>query len=190
MTVFITSDTHLSHANILKYEPGRPGATIQEHDEIIITAWNETVGHNDTVYHLGDFAFARIADVQRLFDRLHGQKILIPGNHDDKDVRNKLGWKDVLDRLTEIKIDKKLVVLCHYPMLVWNKSHYGSLHLHGHSHGHITQTGTRFDVGIDAVGQWKENHRFGAPVPLEDIFAIKDNKVNEAVDHHGRDEMR
>ena len=35
-------------------------------------------------------------------------------------------------------LDKpQLVVLCHYAMRVWDRSHYGSWHLYGHSHGNL-----------------------------------------------------
>lgn len=79
--IWFISDTHLGHKNILAYEPdARPFKTIEEMNETIITNWNNTVGKNDTVYHLGDFAFGR-ANVE-LADRLHGHKKLCLGNHD------------------------------------------------------------------------------------------------------------
>ena len=79
-TYFI-SDTHLSHQNILKYEPiARPFATIEEMNEKLIDNWNKVVGKYDKVYHLGDFAFGK-ANIA-IAGRLNGQKRLIMGNHD------------------------------------------------------------------------------------------------------------
>jgi calcineurin-like phosphoesterase family protein len=35
-------------------------------------------------------------------------------------------------------------------MRVWPKSHYGTWHLFGHSHGCLEPWGKSFDVGVDA----------------------------------------
>ena len=34
-------------------------------------------------------------------------------------------------------------------MRVWNKSHYGSWELYGHSHGTLEPIGKQLDVGVD-----------------------------------------
>ena len=60
---WIISDTHLGHKNILEFEPCRltqmriDGYYADEHDQWIIDNWNTTVKPEDTVLHLGDFAF-------------------------------------------------------------------------------------------------------------------------------------
>jgi calcineurin-like phosphoesterase family protein len=41
------------------------------------------------------------------------------------------------------------IILCHYAMRVWDRSHYGSMHLYGHSHGHLPDYGKSMDVGVD-----------------------------------------
>jgi len=42
------------------------------------------------------------------------------------------------------------LVLCHYPLARWDRSHYGSWHLHGHCHGNYhALDGFIFDVGVD-----------------------------------------
>ena len=43
------------------------------------------------------------------------------------------------------------IVLSHYPMAEWDRKHYGSWHLHGHSHcKHIAKPGElKIDVGVD-----------------------------------------
>jgi uncharacterized protein len=43
------------------------------------------------------------------------------------------------------------VVICHYAMRVWNRSHHGAWHRYGHSHGNLpdTPTSLSMDVGVD-----------------------------------------
>jgi len=82
---YVISDTHFGHANITTFEPCRATAMRidghEDHDEWLIEQWNNTIGPDDVVLHLGDFAFKRIQEVQ---PRLNGRIILILGNHDRK----------------------------------------------------------------------------------------------------------
>jgi hypothetical protein len=43
------------------------------------------------------------------------------------------------------------VVMCHYPFQEWDRSHYGSVHFHGHAHGALTKIANRLDVGADSA---------------------------------------
>jgi calcineurin-like phosphoesterase family protein len=83
--VFIISDTHFFHSNILLYEPTRMVYldTHQSFEEFLVDNWNDTITDRDIVIHLGDFAFK---EVQRFTEdiRLRGEKILIAGNHDHR----------------------------------------------------------------------------------------------------------
>ena len=76
--IWVTSDTHFGHENIIKY-CNRPFDNAKEMDEHILTKWNETVKDGDIVYHLGDVCF-RGYDIIK---KLKGRKRLIVGNHDD-----------------------------------------------------------------------------------------------------------
>ncbi|MEJ7707010.1 MAG: hypothetical protein WKF82_06805 [Nocardioidaceae bacterium] len=60
MAVYFTSDTHFSHANIIRL-CNRPFADVDEMDEAIIERWNATVTSADTVYHLGDVALGQLS---------------------------------------------------------------------------------------------------------------------------------
>lgn len=84
MTTFYTSDQHLGHENIRKFEPGRLalGDSVDEMNESMIRLWNEIVTDDDTVYVLGDWAMGRITDSLALTSRFNGRKRLIVGNHD------------------------------------------------------------------------------------------------------------
>ncbi len=55
MRLFFTSDTHFGDARRIRIDK-RPFASIAEHDAGLIARWNETVGPNDEVWHLGDVA--------------------------------------------------------------------------------------------------------------------------------------
>lgn len=154
---FYTSDLHLSHANIIKYED-RPFSDIQEMDKTLIDKWNAKVNKKDEVYILGDFAFCDGDKANKLLMQLNGQKFLIKGNHDrflkDKDFNKTLfGW--VRDYYT-IKDGGNVVVLFHYPIAVWDRQHYGSIHLYGHVHSNkddhhplCCQLENAYNVGVD-----------------------------------------
>jgi len=93
MNIFFTSDHHFGHANIIKFEPlnrvdarGGMFETVEQMDEFLILRWNEVVGVNDLVYHLGDASYKR-ETLRAVLPRLNGRKILICGNHDTYFVR-------------------------------------------------------------------------------------------------------
>jgi calcineurin-like phosphoesterase family protein len=98
--------------------------------------------------------FARSCqEVNEYVSKLNGQIYLIRGNHDNmKYIKTaKFGW---IDKLKTIKINDNPIVLCHFAMKVWDKSHYGSIHLYGHSHGILPDDpkSQSMDVGVDANG--------------------------------------
>lgn len=85
-SVFLVSDTHFGHAGVCRFlcDDGvtkiRPWTDPAEMDEEMVKRWNETVGKNDKVYHLGDVVINRKA--LSIMPRLNGDKVLIKGNHD------------------------------------------------------------------------------------------------------------
>ncbi len=150
MTIFFTSDTHFSHANIIKY-CNRPYSSVTEMNEMLIKNWNDVVTPQDTIYHLGDFAFDN--DPGKFLVRLNGQKFLIKGNHDKRPVQVLPGWQQVSD-YKEIKVEGQTIILFHYAMRVWNKHGHGSWSLFGHSHGSLPDISTSMsiDIGVDSHG--------------------------------------
>lgn len=143
--IYFTSDTHFGHFNSIRFDK-RPFATVEEMDLAIIARWNERVGPNDEVYHLGDFAFRNAMAATHYLDRLNGRKHLIWGNHDSNQVKKMPGWASSQPVL-ELKVGDDLVCLSHYAHRTWNKSHYGSFHLFGHTHGSMPAYGRSLDVG-------------------------------------------
>ena len=78
---FVTSDTHFSHARIIELA-GRPFTSTEDMDAELMRRWNQTVGPDDVVLHLGDLALGPIAESLPLTTQLHGHRFLVPGNHD------------------------------------------------------------------------------------------------------------
>lgn len=172
--IWFTSDTHFGHARIIELAP-RPFSSVDEMDEIMIENWNKLVKPQDFIYHLGDFAFA---DHTPYLDRLNGKKTLILGNHDHSNrVKKAKGWDEIVT-LKEMYLPcSTFVVLCHYSMRVWNRSHHGTIHLYGHSHGTLPGDSQSCDVGVDC---WELK-----PVALEQIKErLAKSKSRPDVDHH------
>lgn len=179
--IFFTSDTHYGHK--LMHEL-RGFSSVEEMDETMIEAWNESVAKNDTVYHLGDLSFRNLHETQNITKRLNGTIHLIMGNHDHKRLKKTDSLPHVasVQDYLEIKINSNLlecgkIVLCHYAFEVWNKSHYGAIHLHGHSHNSLNPRGKRMDVGVDTRSDW-------APWDLENILDLMKNVQIHGPDHH------
>lgn len=78
--IWFSSDQHYWHNNVIRY-CSRPFTSVEEMNEMMVLAWNMNVKPDDTVYVLGDFSLAFRA-VETFPQRLLGNKILVPGNHD------------------------------------------------------------------------------------------------------------
>lgn len=76
-TTWLISDTHFNHDNIATYCQ-RP----VDFTEKIIKRWQEVVGDEDTVIHLGDVAIGNRKAVKDILASLPGRKVLVRGNHD------------------------------------------------------------------------------------------------------------
>lgn len=146
MSIYFISDTHFGHTNIIRYS-NRPFKHTDEMNETIISNWNAIVKPQDIVYHLGDFAFLPEHKAENILRRLNGHKHFILGNHDKNNTKLK-GWTSI-QHYKEIQIGEDSIVLFHYGMRVWNKSHYGSYMLYGHSHGSLPGNSQSLDVGVD-----------------------------------------
>ena len=112
---FFCSDTHFGHTNIIKY-CNRPFSSVEEMDRELISRWNAAVKKDDTVYFVGDFAFASEERIQSLISSLNGYKIGILGNHDKSLAKMKeLGFNETHSQLI-LEFDKgQKVLVHHYP---------------------------------------------------------------------------
>lgn len=194
--VWFTADTHYDHKAMVKDAAGRGWRhissrtngfkTLEEMNETLIEAWNTVVYPGDHVYHLGDFAFANAARIEEILLRLTGQIHLVFGNH-DKTIRQSrfLKYLASAQDYKKIKVGDQKVVLCHYPLITWEGCHYGSWHLHGHSHGNLVlpspmDLAPRIDVGVDTMLEWRPYH-------FDEVAEAMKHRTYVSVDHHGTD---
>ena len=161
--IYFTADTHFRHGKIIDYSL-RPFADIDEHDQTLITNWNNAVHPEDEVYILGDFIFTRDRnDVEKMTRRLHGKKYLILGNHDRFELcQGSFEW--VKDYYV-LEAHGLKWVLFHFPLLIWWKQ-TKTVHLHGHVHNKAENMNSPFqrqyqflasqercfNVGVDVNG--------------------------------------
>jgi calcineurin-like phosphoesterase family protein len=158
--IYFTSDTHFGDARVLRIDR-RPFANMVEHDAALIKTWNDTIGPDDEVWHLGDVMSSRSTeDAELLLSRLNGRKHLAIGNNDPVPVTQAAAWASV-QHYAEIRLGDQLLVLCHYAFRTWNQMSKKSINLHGHSHGRLKPVPRQFDVGVDA--------RRLRPVTLEEL---------------------
>ncbi|MFC7053067.1 metallophosphoesterase family protein [Hansschlegelia quercus] len=146
MAVFFTSDTHFGDQRVLNLYP-RPFVSVAEMDAALIARWNDLVGSDDEVWHLGDFARSTKSAAEN-FRQLKGRKHLVVGNIDSAFVRE-LAWASIAP-YAEIEVEGVKLILCHYPFRSWNGMHRGAVNLHGHSHGRLNPLPRQLDVGVDA----------------------------------------
>lgn len=149
--IWFTSDQHWDHANVIKY-CNRPFESVEEMNDVMITRWNEVVRPKDIVYHLGDFTLGN--DANDILSCLHGDiRFVVPDfHHDQRWIKTGfyVTGVELLPPLYVVTIHDVVVVLCHYPIAVWDRKHYGSWHLYGHVHyKEFKLPGFSMNVGVD-----------------------------------------
>ncbi|MBO7735536.1 MAG: metallophosphoesterase [Methanobrevibacter sp.] len=131
MAIWVTSDWHFNHANILRY--CRPQfSNIDEHNNYIIDRYNSTVGKDDLVYVLGDIGFSPASKLAPLVQSLNGRKIMLVGNHDrlkDGEYRG-MGFIDVVRHPIYYSSN---IILSHIPIQECLDNPW-VINLHGHLH--------------------------------------------------------
>ncbi len=186
--IFVTADHHWGHANILK-SCNRNFASIGEHDLELIRAWNSVISKGDEVYHLGDLTLGNSTFASEILGQLNGSIRVLgnPWHHDSRWINSTHSSKD-----GEVEIEKPVVVLehmiksddwwlpvvlCHYPFEVWDRKHYGALHLHGHTHAQLPQMHNRLDIGVDMAFKLFGEYR---PFRMDEALSIAMNNGENA----------
>ena len=139
---FYIADTHFGHRSVLSFD-NRPFSDIEEMDRSLIRLWNRRVQKNDNVYIVGDFAYRNEHPEEWYLEQLKGRKHLIIGNHDKKLLKNAkaMAHFESVDKMMHVSDDGHQICVCHFPLAEWNGFFKGSLHIYGHIHNQVTDTG-------------------------------------------------
>lgn len=184
MALWLTSDLHLGHHNIIRY-CDRPFADVDEMDRELVRRWNERVEPADTVWVLGDVALGPIQRSLDLVGGLGGEKHLVSGNHDRcwpgnrkwerwVDRYREAGFVEIVTR-TDLDLGDGLVLpACHFPyrgdshdddrFIPYRPADEGGWLLHGHVHERWKVDDRQINVGCDVWGY--------APVAAADLRAL------------------
>lgn len=169
---FIIADTHFGHANILKYEPQRQVILGDRPDWKLIERWNDVVGENDTVFHLGDFAW-KAENILHYAPYLNGKKYLLRGNHDKgSQIYLENGFSEVIDFSSKgeaayhvAEIEGTRILFSHYPIVsdgfndihwkflskVFDQEHC-DINIHGHIHSMQLNEKFCINASVEAIG--------------------------------------
>ena len=198
--VFFTSDTHFNHDKAFIYE-ARGYKNRYEHNDALIANINETVRPQDTLIHLGDFCLnITPPEFEEILRRINCQTIYyIWGNHNscirryyEDTIRAEvhadyeiypytIGKLTYLGYYKELIVNGHMIVVHHFPHLIWNQMQKSAWQLSGHSH--YTNPTTQvdhpdnkiLDVGWDGHGK---------PLSFPEIQKIMMNKNHVKRDDH------
>jgi len=178
--IWFIADTHFLHEKIFEFFPARIQQALEDsigkdfvnHDQWLINRINSKVGKKDTIYFLGDVSLGSKIKTEALLDTIDGRKILIAGNH-DKNLLHSTRFQEIKQiknfTFNSENIPNLHIVLCHYPISVWERKEHNSLHLHGHTHGRssalhkeIVNNINSWDVGVDVNNYY--------PISLKEVL--------------------
>jgi len=173
MNIWFTADLHLGHGKNKNGFGGiichasRPFGSVEEMDETLISNWNADVKTGDHVWVLGDLAWR---DHRKYLSRLNGKKYLVLGSHDKMSQDTLRLFAEVHGGAVTRLFNGTPFILSHCAFRVWERSHYGSINLYGHSHGRLPEYNDKLqmDVGVDS---WSFR-----VVPLELVLMIMKNR--------------
>lgn len=210
VNVWFWSDMHLGHKCEHWETPlwkKRGFNSVEEHDETLIERWNDNLGEESEIFHLGDIMFGSNGEkrLEEVLNRLTFKTLyLFSGNHS-------AGYKQLLSKSSEengirylgfgnkkvyfvpnyleIIVCGQPIVLSHYPLVSWNGQAKGSWMLHGHCHGNLWNSDigkTLYihckirDVGVEEVCY---------PISFENVRMRFKEKKNKTFDHHTKDTL-
>lgn len=176
--IWVISDTHFGHSNIIRYcnRPWQHGCgevDVHAMNKALTSNWNACVQPDDTVVHVGDFAYGRTASpVSSYLEKLNGYKILVKGNHDHCIERMlEYGFDEVY---TQYKLEQQKVIFNHYPpqkMLKHTYQQYaGWTWVHGHIHNNAESIAEV--EALRASGAFGPLRLFNASVEVNDYKPV------------------
>lgn len=176
---FFTSDWHIGHANVIKFD-NRPFRDLEHMHTTLINNFNSMVPPGSVTYFLGDMGLCSGNLIESVVSQLNGTKVLIRGNHDGgTNKMYSLGFDVVLNRAALV-IAGQMVTMSHCPIKglyrentstfgrhagenwhgesknwQFTVENEGQFHIHGHTHSPNSGKSKRIlekqmDVGVAA----------------------------------------
>lgn len=157
---FFTSDWHIGHENVLKFDQ-RPFKDLDEMHSTLIKNFNHNVPAHGITYFLGDMGLCSNGLLRSIITQLNGKKIIVRGNHDGGIMSLYDAGFDFVTDKAQITIGNKIITMTHCPLKgVWREDttgmrnaspgenwhkeakhsnrfsieDFGQYHLHGHIH--------------------------------------------------------
>lgn len=172
-TIYISSDSHFDHANVLKFIDEKTGIrirpefdTIEEMNEEIIKRHNSVVSVNDTFYHLGDVGFNK-NKLNNILPRLNGKKRLVLGNHDGSTK----DWFEMYFKYFEKIMESRRmgdVLFTHRPAFLGETEERIKASVFGHIHEKNIDDPRYLNLSVEQINY--------TPISLDDIKEIYKNR--------------
>ena len=180
MKLYIWSDHHYFHKNIIKYQ-NRPFECsfkgMIENAKLMFNNHKNIIKKDDIILYLCDLALIKEyikPYVIDMFRQLPGYKFLIKGNHDTRDNKfyKKLGFIDIFNYLIINKF-----FICHYPIDINTPNYYKTAFLNSNCeiiiHGHTHNTPIYYNDDIKRINvcvDYKNNNYL--PIEFKDKCLI------------------
>jgi calcineurin-like phosphoesterase family protein len=168
--IWVSSDFHFFHANILKFKDddeklvrGDRFSSVEEMNDHMIEQHNKFVKAGDIFYTLGDVLVGNKEEFKKLWPRLNGKKRLIVGNHDDIIFLSSGGF---FGKVHESRRWREFGLLMTHrpaePSQMWDhKQDLPLLSVHGHIHHRKSPEGRYRNVSMEAIDY--------KPINIEDL---------------------
>ncbi len=162
--LFLIADMHFGHENIIRFE-NRPFLNKEDMDSAMIKNWNSAASKKDTVIVAGDVSFYNKEKTSEIIHSLNGKKILIKGNHDQ---RNNNWWIEAgFDEVSNYPIVyKEWLIISHEPPTYMNGA-TPYFYIYGHVHGTDMYKTVTKQTACVSVERWDYT-----PVELDKIIEL------------------
>ena len=170
---FFIADTHFGHSNITS-SCERPFKDIREMDKVLTDNWNSRITDRDDVWIAGDMFYRCKSSVEQRLESLKGIKHLVLGNHDHDWLKNgREKYFASINQMEIVKLDGRLVHICHYPMMEWHNSFHGSYLVFGHIHNSVSSPFLEAIAGNEHMLNAGVDLNYFQPVTFEEL--VKNN---------------
>ncbi|MBG23694.1 MAG: hypothetical protein CMF22_10250 [Idiomarinaceae bacterium] len=172
MSVYVISDTHFGHENMLKYRP--QFESMEEHDWVIAHNIMHVCGKKDTLYILGDVVLSSAGrpHLERIASHVEYLHIVL-GNHDQerKGSPTLAEYNEVCKGVYGMK-KYKSVWFTHAP--IHPVELRGKYNVHGHVHDNSIDDPRYFNVSCEAIGY--------KPINMVDVIEqLKERNNDEGI---------